>query len=846
MSKLLIIDTYGLIFRAYHAYPPLNNSQGLPTNAIFGFTQMLINTIDRIKPDYIVCASESETPTFRHRLYSEYKSNRKEADQELKIQIGHVLEIIQRLNIQLIYLNGFEADDVIGSLTNKYKTQLQKIEIVTGDKDLLQLIDNNVIVIMPGRNFSDMTYYDRFKFKEKFGIEVENYPLYKALTGDTSDNIKGIPGIGPKTAIQIVNRFNDINKLKANLEALDYRIAQNILENQKLLDLYYELSQIRTDLAIKVDLENLKTKKINFNALRKIVQEYEFYSISRKISQFIEHMNDTYSEFSLFEESYEQKYEVKFNLQVKEYKFNNTAEFYVKNVSSEGFWIGDGINFIEINSEEVYNFFILHKPFHVIGFEIKPLIKKLIQQKYKNLDKIGFTDLKIIWYILRNDLAFQDINDLASYLKTSSIVEIYKISLQYLKENKLTNIFELERKIQIILALMEEEGVHCDIKYLEQKEREYQDKIELIKKEMFKLIGHEFNPSSNKELSHILFNVLKLPPVKKGKSYYLTDEKTLNKLEGTHEIISLIKKYRLLSKILNTYILGLKNHIQKDGKIHTTFIQDNIKTGRIGSMNPNLQNLPKPLSDSSDDTLSADVRKAFKVPESFLLLSVDYSQIELRILAHESEDEYLINSFKNNEDIHTATAKLIFNKEQITKTEREQAKTINFAIIYGMEAYGLSQTLGIDIESAQAFIENYFTRLPGVKKYFQRIEDELNNLGYVKTFLGRRRYFNNWAKASKYEKKAILREAINMPIQGGGADVIKIAMIKIHDFIQTNKLKTKLILQIHDELILNVPKEELDFCISNFVVIMEEAYQLKVPLKVNCKTGTNLLFDEYT
>lgn len=835
MSRLLIIDTYGLIFRAYHAYPMLTTADGKPTNAVFGFLQMLLTSIEKFNPNYIVCSLESETLTFRHNLDSAYKANRKEAEEELKLQIGDIINVIARLNIKTLQLNGYEADDVIGSYATQNQDNFDTIEIITGDRDLLQLLSPKIKIFIPGKYFSDLIEYDRHKFKEKFDIEIEDYVLYKSLAGDSSDNIKGIPGIGPKGAAKIVNQFHSINSLLANLDQLPPRLAEAISENQNLLKKYYDLSKIECDIPLNISKEDLKVSKINVTELRKIVDEYEFKSMSKKIAKFIDNFEKKYGGFSLFdfEDEKEKKNELTFSI-VDKVKFEDNA-YLIKSINA---WkIGNGKEFVEISKSDLYNFIILNKINNFIGFDIKEFIRDLISSGITHIYDYEFFDIKLAWHLIKNYLSFENINELCTSLKTDSYLEIYNKTNENLINSGSDKLFEIEKKLEIVLAEMEYKGIYCDLEYLKTLEKDYREKIENTKKEIFNFVGHEFNPASTRELGHILFEVLKLPVFKKNKTGYSTDDRTLSKLEGMSEIIPLIKNFRYYSKILSTYVIGLQNAFSQDEKIHTTFVQDQVATGRLSSINPNLQNLP------ADEQTGIQIRAAFK-SKGGLFLSLDYSQIDLRILAYESKDEKLTEAFENNDDIHEATAKVIFEKDQISKDERRFAKTINFGIVYGMEPYGLSQALKISQNQAKEFIDKYFEKFAGVKKYFDRITNQLDEKGYVNTFLGRKRYFPTWKQSSGFQKKMLFREAINMPVQGGSSEIIKLAMIQIVDLIRKENIEADLLLQIHDELIFEIRNEDaISEIEQKFKSIMENVYDLGIPLQVSSKIGKDLSFD---
>lgn len=835
MKKLLIIDSFALIFRAYHAYPMLTTADGQPTNAIFGFLQMLLGTIEKFDPDYIACSLESETPTFRHKLSADYKANRKEPDNELTIQIPQIINLIQSLNIKTLQKDGFEADDVIGSYACQNQNEFDQVCIVTGDRDLLQLISEKIHVFMPGKSFADLIEYDRAKFTEKFGVELEDYVLYKTLIGDSSDNIKGVPGIGPKTAVNIIKKFNSLDSIVANTDQLPQRFAVAIEENRDLLEKYYQLCKIDTDIKLDLTPEDLKLSKMNASRLRSLIREYELTSMTKRVTKFIDNFEKRYGGFGLFDESYndEKQHEVDYKL-VESIKFEDTAYFLR---TKDSYRFGNGDEFVDVAENELYNFLILNKFRRIIGFDIKPLIKDFFKVGIEEIEKYEFIDLKLAWHLIRNSLVFEQLNELANHINSSKYSELYEVTIRKIEESQMENLFELEKKMQIVLASMEHEGVDCDGIYLKKLEEEFKGKIAEIKQKIFDFVGHEFNPASTRELGHVLFDVLKLPVFKKNKTGYSTDDRTLTKLEGMSDIIPLIKEFRLYSKILSTYILGLQNSIDEEGKIHTTYVQDQVATGRLSSINPNLQNLP------NDEKIGPMIRKAFKA-EDGLFLSLDYSQIDLRVLAYESKDPNLVNAFNNDEDIHTSTGKIVFEKETLTKEERNFAKTINFGIVYGMEPYGLSQSLGISQAEAKAFIDKYLENFEGVKRYFAEITKQLDEKGFVQTFMGRRRYFDSWKATGGFQKRMLFREAINMPIQGGTSEIMKIAMVNIFKALNSKKLNAKLLLQIHDEVILKLENEkDLDEVTKVVKEIMENAYNLEVPLKVSAKSGKDLSFE---
>lgn len=855
MSKLLIIDTYGLIFRAFHAYPILTTADGRPTNAIFGFLQMLLGTIEKQDPTHIVCSLESSTPTFRHTLAADYKATRKPTAEELKQQIPEIIDIIRQLNIQILQKDGFEADDVIGSYATQNQGKFDEIKILTGDRDLFQLLSDNIRILMPGRFFSDLSEYDRVKFEEKYGIKLEDFVLYKSLIGDSSDNIKGIPGVGPKNAEKIVNTYHTIESILANLDSLPPKIAESITENQNLWRDYYTLSKIDTNINLPIPVESTAISKMKAVALRNIMERYELKSLQTKASKFIDKFEEKHGGFGLFstEDSVPQSNELQFTISERVELpgldkivdvINGTYAYVLFANNPERVRIGDGTEFIEIDIsskeklKDLYNFVVLHKIRKFIGFDLKPFINNLLFSGIEHIEQYEFLDLKLMWYVLRHDLKFENINELVKHLQVDQISQIYETSIDKVTKEGMLKLFELEKDAQKAIGHMEFIGICCNKEHLDSLSTVFKQKIDDVTKEIYDHVGFEFKINSPKELSHVLYDVLNLPKLKKIKTGVSTDDQTLTKLEGQNDIIPMIKKYRMYSKALSTYVVGLRDSIADDGKIHSTFNQTTVATGRLSSINPNLQNLPQ------DEEIGGLIRQAF-VPskKENKFISFDYSQIDLRVLAYESNDVGLIKAFTHDEDIHTATGRIIFEKEELTKEERSFAKTINFGIVYGMEPYGLSQALKITQKTAKEFIDKYFERFTGVQTYFDRITKQLNEKGYVNTFLDRRRYFPSWNTASGMQKRTLFREAINMPIQGGSAEIIKIAMVNIFKYLKAENIKADLLLQIHDELIFEVEAEvDMDQFASKIIDLMTNAHDIKVPIKVSQKEGKDLRF----
>ncbi|MFW5720128.1 MAG: DNA polymerase [Candidatus Dojkabacteria bacterium] len=850
-GKLLVIDTFGLIFRAYHAYPMLTTSEGKPTNAVFGFLQMLLTILGRYEPDYLVCGLESETPTFRHKLAADYKANRKEADPEMKVQIQDVIAILSTLNVATIQKNGFEADDVIGSFVVQHCDYFDQVQILTGDRDLFQLLSEKSHVLMPGRRFSDITEYDCQAFEQKYNLSLDDFVLYKSMIGDSSDNIKGIPGVGPKTAEKIVNKYHSIDSILANLDDLPPRIAESITEHKDLWQGFYDLCRIDASIDTGITPEETRISKLHIWKLRELVEKYELTSMQTKVTKFVSNFEKKFGSFDLFDTGLSQGNDIRelryrivehveFQKSSEEDMQNGKNETYVAYVitNKQGFLIGNGEEFIEVKTHEVYAFLVLHKIRSCIGYKLKPVLRALLDNGAEKLDEYSFLDVDIMWHLHRSDVKFDSINDLVKELQQDSFPVVYTSLMQKLEETGMINLFTLEQEIQVVLATMEWHGVKVNGEYLQALGKRYAEKIEKLKEKMFHLVGFEFNPASTKDLGHVLFEVLHLPVIKKTKTRYATDDRTLSKLEGTSDIIPLIRDFRMYSKTLSTYVNGLLDCVESDGRVHSTFNQTQVATGRFSSTNPNMQNLP------SIPVIGNEIRKAFTpADEEHVFVSFDYSQIDLRVLAYETQDTELVKAFKKHEDIHQATDRRIFGKNDISKDERSFAKTVNFGIVYGMEPYGLSQSLQISQQEAKEFIEKYLDTFKGVREYFDKITHVLDTLGYVSTFMGRKRYFNSWKYLSGIQKRALFREAINMPIQGGTSEIMKLAMSKAHQYLKNHNEVGTIVLQIHDEIIIELHNSSQNDQVKEDIKnIMETVYDLGIPLVASVKEGKDLRF----
>ncbi len=903
-SKFVLIDGNALIHRAYHAIPPLTTKSGELVNSVFGFTSILLKAIEDIKPTHIAVAFDMKGPTFRHKMYKEYKATRVKAPQELYDQITRIKQIVEAFNIPIYEKQGYEADDIIGTLSKKIK--INNI-IVTGDLDELQLVDNNTKVYTMRRGMQDTVFYDEKKVIERFGITPEQLIDYKGLRGDPSDNIPGVKGIGEKTASILLQRFSTIENLYKELkksekiEGVSDRIRKILLEQEKQARMSKELATIIIDMDLKIDLKECEVKDYDKDKVIELLRELEFRSL---LSRLPESKSDGKQQSLLMGESKDAKEKIdlrKFNYELvdSKEKFKNlinilekveefaidTETTSVKPVEAELV----GISFsVENNSwylprNVIDKFEDLKNKLEII-LENKD-IKKIAQNgKYdlivlKNygleLSNIDF-DTMIASYILSSNsrgnsldnLAFQELgHQMMSYDelvgKGKSKIKIGEVDLEKLayyscedadytyrlkeiffkkliKEKKLQKVFQdIEMPLLNVLAYMEMDGIKVDSKFLEKLSDSFANKLASLEKKIYEQARtSDFNINSTQQLSVILFEKLKIPTkgIKKTTLGYSTAAPELLKLHGAHPIIPLIEEYREHNKLKNTYIDALPKLINsKTGRIHTSFNQTITSTGRLSSSDPNIQNIPIRTE------IGREIRKAFVAESGCKLLSADYSQIELRLVAQMSKDENLMEAFKNDEDIHKRTASLVFGKDigDIDYDERRFAKTINFGVIYGMGSGALSRNLEISRDEAKDFIDKYFKTFPSIKKYTEETLEFANKKGYVETQLGRRRYLPEITAKQPMLRAAAERMAVNMPLQGTAADIIKLAMIKIFEEFNLDKNNSdlKMILQVHDELIFEIKEDKLEKYAEKIKNIMENIYKLDIPLKIDMEVG---------
>lgn len=864
-EKMLILDGHSLMYRAFYAMPNLSNSEGLFTGAIYGFSNMLFKMIDEIEPDYIVATFDRSKPTFRHESFEEYKAGRKTMPDELRMQFPIVKDMLNKMAINIFELDGFEADDLIGTLATYVEKEGMEVYIVTGDKDALQLATENIKVVINKKGVTEKEIYDEKRMIEEYGVTPEEFIDVKGLMGDKSDNIPGVPGIGEKTAFKLIKEFKSIENLLQNLDKVSgKKLKENLLENSEQAIFSKKLATIVKNAPIDINMDEIKSKKeYDTNGLKELFFKLKFKAHIDRLNK--EDGNSSKEsncdiEFELIENIDELKKLLTINSEKAFFTFNIKDENVFSKIYLEKLYMCFDNKYYVINIKtikeenleetlKVLKEFFENEKIEKVSHNVKNLYK-VLQKDGIELKSLEF-DTEIAAYLIDSSKSEYSLKTLSSNLLMETVESEDEDKLQITLLSKLEKIYELEKeKIEQLnmqellydieqpltkaIADMEKEGFKIDRTTLENLGVAFKGELDSYTSEIYGLAGEEFNINSPKQLGKILFEKLDLPIIKKTKTGYSTNAEVLEALKDKHPIINKITYYRQLSKIYSTYVEGLKPVIDVDDKIHSSFNQTVTTTGRLSSTEPNLQNIPIKYE------MGRKIRKAFiSHNDESVLLSADYSQIELRVLAHISQDENLINAFKKHNDIHTITASEVFNVsvDEVTKTMRSNAKAVNFGIVYGIGDFSLSQDLGITRKEAKEYIETYLSRYPKVKDYIDNIVDEAEKTSYVTTILNRRRFIPEILSSNKILKALGKRLAMNAPIQGSAADIIKVAMVKVNNELKKGNFKSTLILQVHDELILNVYKDELDAVKELVKKSMEEVLTLNVPLEVDINTG---------
>ena len=870
-EKLLILDGNSLMYRAFYGLPALTNSEGLHTNAIYGFATMLLKMKEDINPDHIIATFDRKAPTFRHTEYADYKAGRKKMPEELAEQIPHIRELLEAFGVEIFELDGYEADDLIGTISVQGDAAGLDVFIVTGDRDALQLATDNVKVVINKKGMTEVEIYDKNRMIEEFGVTPTEFIDVKGLMGDKSDNIPGVPGIGEKTAYKLIQEYKSIENVLSNIENIKgKKLTDNLKEYAEQAIFSKKLATIITVAPIEIDFEALKDRNIDSEKLVSMFYKYQFKSLYNKIKveesgenieKNLENNEQTtsveYTEiftlevFEAIVDQLKEKVFITYTLKDAERFSTLTVEKIFIN-SVDKVYVVDLAKCLEENVESTKN--ILNKIFNgdlqIISHNFKGMYTYLNKLDVEN-NCISF-DTEIAAYLVDPGKKEYTLESIIEGLlhkgisqeivtreidKCISLREVYEILFNKIEELQMRELFyEVELPLTRVIAYMESEGFKIDKEELENLGKNFRGEIEKTEKEIFELCDEEFNIKSPKQLGKILFEKMDLPVIKKTKTGYSTNAEVLEELLDKHPVIEKIIYYRQITKLESTYVEGLKAVIDTDGKIHSSFNQTVTTTGRLSSTEPNLQNIPIKYE------MGRAIRKVF-IPENkeSVLLSADYSQIELRVLAEIAGDDNLIDAFVNHADIHTKTASEVFGVpiELVTSNMRSNAKAVNFGIVYGIGDFSLAKDLNITRKEAKEYIDRYFSRYPNVKKYLHDIVESAKKEGEVKTILNRRRFIPELVSGKKMIIALGERLAMNTPIQGSAADIIKLAMVNVYNKLEENGLKSKLILQVHDELILNVYKDELERVKELVRKEMEtiKSDVLRVPLEVDVNIG---------
>ena len=871
-KTLVIIDGNSIINRAFYALPEMSNKEGLKTNAIYGFTNMLLKIIDTYNPTHISVAFDRKSPTFRHIEFKEYKAGRKKMPDELREQFEPLKELLDKFNIHRLEIDGYEADDIIGTVSKIAENDGFKVYIVTGDKDAIQLASNKTTTLITKKGVGEVEEYDYNFVVEKYEMTPTQFIDLKGLMGDKSDNIPGVPGIGEKTGIKLIKEFSSIEGIFDNIENIKGSTKKKLEENKELAIMSKRLATIIRDVPIEFKLEELEYGNYNVEEVLEAFKHFGFTSLIPRIANLDN--NDVIDEVELEISTIENM--DSFISEIKERK-----QLILKTVTREGnildkrimyiFLSLDGKKVYYISEEEIYKLeeifksneikkigynlkddYIALKPYGIkleniyfditiaeylidsmssTSYECSAIAMKYLTKKVKTKEELLGKGVKAKKY---QDLEFEELGTHISQI-IDTIKNVIPIMENNLTESNMDGLFyHVEMPLVEVLADMEYEGVKVDVKKLNELGLQFKDIIKTLEEEIYEISGEEFNINSPKQLGVILFEKLGLPVIKKTKTGYSTNAEVLDKLKEYNPIINKITEYRQIVKLNSTYVEGLLSIINPiDGRIHSSFNQTITTTGRISSTEPNLQNIPVKLE------MGRNIRKVFIAENNCKLVDADYSQVELRVLAHMSQDETMIDAFRNNEDIHTKTASQVFNvdMDEVTSKQRSDAKAVNFGIVYGKSDFGLSEDLHIPVKQAKEYIENYFNKYDKIKQFMDGIIEDASDKGYVTTILNRRRYIPEIKSSNFMLRNAGKRAAMNAPIQGSAADIIKIAMINVYKKLEENNMKSKLILQVHDELIVEAVDAELDIVKRIVKDEMENAVSLDVNLDVDLNIG---------
>ena len=850
MKKIILVDGNNLFFRSYYATAYtgnlMKNSKGFPTNALYGFVSMINKIVSEEKPEYMIVAFD-KGKTFRHEKYADYKAGRMATPDELKMQMPIAKDILKYMGITSYEIDNYEADDIIGTFARICDQEQDFIgTIISSDKDLLQLISTDVDIKLLKQH--DYIRYDNDSFKKEYGIDPINIIDLKALMGDSSDNIPGVKGIGEKTALKLLQEYKSLDGIYNNIDNIKGATHDKLVNDKDNAYNSYFLATIYKEVPMDINIDDLIIKEGDKSKLLEIYEDLEFHSFINKMDYKKEIVKSEYKVIN----------------NITDLTLKDNVSFYIE-LDNENYHIADIIsmtvsdkdNNYYINKNIIFDFVNKNKKYLKYTYDFK---KAYVFFKWKGieLDDIDadiMISSSLLEYNVKDDISSL-IPDMKSYnelinkkkpleeneyidyeiKKSRFIYDIKDKDIEALKNKELDKLYyEIEIPLIKVLGNMEYNGVNVSKDELLNMGEEIKIKLELLEKDIYNLSGEEFNISSPKQLGEILFNKLGLDTKKKNKTGFSTSAEVLEKLVDKHPIIEKILEYRTLTKLYTTYIDGLIDSILSDNKIHTIYTQTLTRTGRLSSIEPNLQNIPIRYEEGKL------IRKAFLPSKDSIIMSSDYSQIELRILSSIANVESMINAFKDNIDIHTKTASDIFDVDidDVTKEQRRIAKAVNFGIIYGISGYGLSENLHIKPKEAQAFINNYLEEYPGIKEYMDNTKALAHKNGYVKTLMGRIRTIDELNNANYMIRQAGERIALNTPIQGTSADIIKKAMIDIDKCFKKNNIKSKMIIQVHDELVFDMLKSEQEEVEQIVRSCMENVYKFNVPLSVDIERGIN-------
>jgi len=932
-NKIILLDGNNIAYRAFYALPAtIATSSGTITNAVLGFTSMLLKLIEEQRPDVIACAFDSRGPTFRHDIFNDYKATRKKMPDELIGQMPLIKEVLKAFDIKILEVMGYEADDIIATLASAAPNKFYQTLIVSSDKDILQLVSKEVKVMSIKKGITDTVIFNEEKVIEKFGIIPEKIKDFLALTGDSSDNIPGVAGIGPKTALSLLKEYGSIEEIYENVEKIkNEKLKALLIANKEIALKSKELTQLKTEMEINVDeVFNSIFKNVDYKKIEHIFNTLEFSSLKKRAENIIKKIGKSSDESLVSDDSEKKKIEItgggiRQNLFLNELDFEKIKKDEIKKVfiTVLNKKINENessnpvlLNGIIISDESGNSWFIDESNLHSsqTGKSLKSIMENEMIEKsgfdlklvYKYLKSFGITtngvliDYKIIYLLLNpvksdvglneiaedllgveiDDFLAQDINisnniaepvnknlknnqmsfsftaeekekpiifyDPAAIIKELGpilkLVSLYKkidrILLEKIKEENIEKLYyEIEAPLVVVFAEIELKGVYIDNKYLDDLIKEYEIDINRLTDEIYNLCDEKFNINSTQQLAQVLFEKLKLQTSKKTKTGFSTGAGTLLAIYNAHPVIEKILDYREKVKLKNTYLDVLPNLIDpKDNRVHTTYNQLGTTTGRISSNNPNLQNIPVRTG------LGKQIRKAFIPGEAYdLLLSADYSQIELRILAHLADDEGLISAFNSGQDIHSRTASEVFGIKysEVDENLRRKAKAINFGIIYGMTEFGLKSRLSISEDEAREYIKLYFLRYPKIRSYMDFLIETAYKTGYTTTIFGRKRYIKELATTNANIRNLGERLAVNTPIQGSAADIMKLSTVMLFDSLKKENIDSNIILHVHDEIVLELKERDLDKIKAIVIDSMENCIKIKAKLKVDIKTGRN-------